>query len=170
MKVIFEIFCLAALTGHVYAAEVLAQKNAVLVLSPDMETAESHVAVEKLKADLAAQGMSITEIPADEAQDIGQAGLIADGGPVIAAENREGKLEFKVYDGSSGADITTKFNVVAVNNEKRQPVAALSPEPAKKEKTTPKPSSVNKRTALKKNHFGLSIGYVNLGVFRVCCA
>jgi hypothetical protein len=83
MKAVLKIISFLLFTAHLNAAEVVSDKTAVLVLSPDTETAEGRAAIEKLKSDLAAHGVSVTEIPADEAQDIGQAGLLADGGPVI---------------------------------------------------------------------------------------
>ena len=173
MKAAFRIVSIVFFATHLTAAEVLAQKSAVLVLSPDTETAEGRVAVEKLKSDLAGQGVSLTVIPADEAQDIGQAGLIADGGPVITAESQVGKIEFKMHDGISGADITKTFNAksVALKPEVKaepkkdpEPVVVVKSEPV----VQPKPieplvvqPAPRETAAFSRNHIGLSAGPSN---------
>lgn len=171
MKLGIQIIFGLLFTAHLSAAEGLAQKNAVLVLSPDMETAEGRVAVEKLKSDLAAQGVSVTEIPADEAQDIGQVGLIADGGPVITTESQAGKIEFKVHDGISGADITKTFKSGALKPEVKaeakkapEPVAVVKPEPVEQPKPVERPAvqpAPRETSAFARNHIGLSMGPSN---------
>ncbi len=172
MKVAAKIIFLLLFIVHLNAVEALAQKNAVLMLSPDMDTVDGRVAVEKFKSDLAAQGVSLTEISADEAQDVGQAGLIADGGPVITTESQAGKIEFKVHDGVSGADITKTFNAksVALKPEvkaepKKEPasIVVVKPEPEQPKPVEPpavRPSP-RETTAFARNHIGLSVGPSN---------
>jgi len=148
-------------------------KTAVLAFSPDTETAEGRVAVEELKSDLAAQGVSVTEISADEVQDIGQAGLIADGGPVIIAESQAGKIELKVHDGVSGADITKSFNAKAVTlkpevkaelKKEPEPVVVVKSEPVEQPKSVERPAvqpAPRETMDFARNHIGLSVGLSN---------
>lgn len=173
MKAVLKIITLLLFTAFLSAAEALAQKNAVLVLSPDTETADGQETVEKLKSVLATQGMSVTEIPADEAQDVGQAGLISDGGPVITAESQAGKIEFKVHDGISGADITKTFNaksvalkpeVKAEPKKESAPVVVVKAEPVEQPKPVEKlvaQPAPRETAAFSRNHIGLSAGPSN---------
>ncbi len=165
--------CGILIAVHFSTTEVLAHKSAALVLSPDVETTEGRKTVEKLKADLAEHGVRVTEIPADEAQDVGQAGLIADGGVVITAESQAGKIEFKVHDGVSGADITKTFNAtfVALKPEVKaepkkapEPVVVVKSEPVEQPKPVEPPAvqpAPRETAALYKNHIGLSAGPSN---------
>lgn len=172
MKAVLKTITLLLFTAHLNAAEALLQKNAVLMLSPDTETAEGRAAVEKLKSDLVAQGMSVTEIPAEEAQDIGQVGLIADGGPVITMESQAGKVEFKVHDGVSGADITKTFiaamalkpEVKAEPKKEPEPVLVVKPEPVAQPKPVEPPAvqpALRETTVFARNHIGLAMGPSN---------
>lgn len=124
--------------------------------------------MEKLKADMALQGLSVAEISADEAQDVNHAAALNGGGPVITTEIRAGKLEFKIQDGASGADITKSFN-----SKQEAPKAALNPgvkavaapveqkpDPAassKDEKPTGQPMS-GQNKVFRRNHIGFSFG------------
>ncbi len=173
MKLGIQIILGLLFTAHLSAAGALSQKSAVLVLSPDMGTAEGRVAVEKLKSDLSAQGVSLTEISADESQDIVQAGLIADGGPVITTESQAGKIEFKMHDGVSGADITKTFNATSValtpavkaEPEKGpEPAVVVNPELVEQPKPVERPvfqPVPRETTSFAWNHIGLSLGPSN---------
>ena len=164
MKFVIAVIFSLSFAGRVCAAEGLPVKNAVLLVTP--ETAEGRAAVEKLKGELAAKGISVAEIPADEAQDPEQAAALNGGGPVITTENRGGKLEFKVLDGASGADITKSFNpgleapkaALAPDIKAVAAPVALAPEPAapaKQEKAAAQPAPAK---VFKRNHLGLSLG------------
>lgn len=100
----------------------------------------------------------IAVIPAEEA-DVCQAGLLNNGGPVVVAEPGP-KGGFKVYDGASGADITSKFQAGLAVKEEPRPVAAPIPEPAKSRKAEPRQPKT--KPAFKRNHIGLAAGMTNL--------
>jgi len=166
MKLFISIILFLSLAAHLGAAEVPAQNSAVLVLSPDKQTAEARAAVDKLKSDMEAKGISVTEIPADEAQDISQAGLIG-GGPVITTKSQAGKIEYEVHDGVSGADITKTFKAGLEPEVK----AAPKPEPAHVVKMKPAPveppkpvekADAREKSAFPRNHIGLSLGMSSL--------
>ncbi len=153
------------------AAEVLPQKNVVLILSSGSEAGEARAAVEKYKIDMAGRGISVTEVSADEAQDTDQAAALGGGSPVVKMENRDDKTAFKVYDGASGADITKSFNLAvepkpapSVELKKKEPQALVAkPEPIATPKLAAeilvKPAAEN--NYFPKNHIGLSIGPSN---------
>lgn len=92
-------------------------------------------------------------IPAEEA-DLRQAGLLNSGGPVVVVDPGV-KGGYKVYDGTTGADITKKFNSVLPGKEPPQ----NSPEPEQPKAAPPAPKPQPKEPpTFKKNHIGLSAG------------
>ncbi|MBI5744041.1 MAG: hypothetical protein HY952_05790 [Elusimicrobia bacterium] len=146
------VFVFTALAG---AAEPPHGCSAVLLLGPDA-TAAQRAAAQMLKADLAAEGVRAMEIPAEEADAFGQAGILSEGGLVVEAQGGDAGL--KISDGASGK---------AVKNYGVRPPAAekISPAPVApvKKKKTLKPAAVlGERGSDKKNHIGLTLGYSSL--------
>lgn len=130
------------------------QNTVVLVPS----SAQS-VDLDKVAADIISKGNTATVIPAEEAE-MSQVGLLNNGGPVIVVDPTV-KGSYKVYDGTTGVDITKKFNSGLVSKEE-SPVAPKSkPEQPKAVKPVAKPQPEEPVT-FKKNHIGLSAGMSNL--------
>lgn len=163
MKSLGNAAWLLLFAAHLGAADVQPQKSGVLLLITDAQTAEGRAAIEKLKTDMAAQGVNVTEMSEDETSNLSQAGALNGGGPVIAVETHGGKPEFKVYDGASGADISKDFKASPPSaKEMPQPAVILKSEPVKTGKPASKASPVKESHPYKKNHIGLSIGLANL--------
>ena len=117
------------------------------------------VSVQGAELDKTASGISPNAvIPAEEA-DVLQAGLLNNGGPVVVVDPGA-KDGYRVYDGASGADITSKFKANLEVKEEPRPVVAPIPEPVKSRKTEPKQHKA--KAAFKRNHIGLSAGMTNL--------
>ncbi|MGD9641173.1 MAG: hypothetical protein AB7V08_00385 [Elusimicrobiales bacterium] len=122
-----------------------------VVLAP---ASAQHEAMGKLTSEVSV----IAVIPAEEA-DVRQAGLLNSGGPVVVADPG-GRGGYKVYDGTTGADINSKFKAGVSAKEEPRPVAAPIPEPAKPRKAqAPQPKP---KAAFNRNHIGLSAGMTNL--------
>lgn len=142
----------AALLG---AAEPPHGRSAVLLLGPGA-TAEQRAAAEKLKADLAAEGVQAVEIPAEEAEAFGQAGILSEGGLVVEAQGAGTGL--KISYGVSGKAVK-KYGIPPPVAEKISPVPVV---PVKKEKPVKPPAASGTRGADKKNHVGLTLGHSSL--------
>lgn len=142
----------AALLG---AVEPPRGQNAVLVLGADA-TAAQRAAAEKLKDDLAAKGVEVLEIPADEAEAFQQAGILSEGGLVVEAQGAGAGL--KISDGASGKAMN-KFVIVPPVAEKIAPAPVV---PLKKEKPDRPAAASGTRGAYKKNHIGLTLGHSSL--------
>ena len=130
-------------------------QNAVVLVPSSAQRAD----LNKVASDVSSKGNAVTVIPAEEA-DIRQAGLLNNGGPVIVADPGA-KGGYKVYDGTSGADITKKFNSGLADKE--TPAVAAEPAPEQPKIVNPAVKLQPKeRTTFKKNHLGLSAGMSNL--------
>lgn len=153
LKIVVTIMVVnAALLG---AVEPPHGRNAVLLLGPGATT-EQRAAAEKLKTDLAAEGVQAVEIPAEEAESFQQAGILSEGGLVVETQGDGASL--KISDGASGKAVKKSGSPPPVA-EKIAPVPVT---PVKKEKPV-KPVAVSgKRGADKKNHIGLTLGHSNL--------
>lgn len=137
------------------AAEPPHGRNAVLLLGPGA-TAEQRAAAEKLKADLAAEGVQAMEIPAEEAEAFGQAGILSEGGLVVEAQGDGAGL--KIFDGASGKAVK-KYGLHPPVAEKIAPAPAA---PVKKEKPLKPAAALGTRGTDKKNHIGLTMGHSSL--------
>jgi len=135
------------LTG--FSAICIGGPNAV-VLAPSSQSAD---------LDKILKSNPATIIPTEEA-DIHQAGLLNNGGPVVVADPGANG-GYKVYDGTTGADITKKFN--SGLGDKEEPLTTPEPEPEQPSAVKPveKPQPKEPGT-FKKNHIGLSAGMSNL--------
>jgi hypothetical protein len=122
------------------------------------QSAQLDASLEKLAPEIHSDGGYVVSIPAEEA-DIAQAGLLSSGGPVVVVDPGE-RGGYKVYDGATGADITSKFKAGIAVKEEPRPVAAPIPELAKSRKT-PAPQPKAKPT-FERNHIGLAAGMTNL--------
>ncbi|MCM2268202.1 MAG: hypothetical protein NDI60_10570 [Elusimicrobiales bacterium] len=153
LKIVVTIVLInAALLG---AAEPPHGQNAMLLLGPDA-TAEQRAAAERLKADLAAKGVQVVEIPAEEAEAFGQAGILSEGGLVVETQGDGAAL--KISDGASGKSVK-KFVAAQPVPEKTAPAPEA---PVKKEKPLKPAAASGTRGADKKNHIGLSLGHSGL--------
>lgn len=135
----------------VVPALCIAGQDAVFLAPSSEQRAE----LDKLTSEIT----STAVIPAEEA-DIRQAGLLNNGGPVVVADP-DAKGGYKVYDGASGTDITSKFKAGLEVKEEPRPVAAPIPEPAQAHKAEPEPQP-RAKAAFKRNHIGLSAGMTSL--------
>jgi len=139
---------------------ICAGGQAVVLLDiPAAQNVQGGMNRDKLASEISERGDSLVRVPAEEV-DIRQAGLLNNGGPVIAADQDE-KGGYKVYDGTSGADITKKFNSGLSPKEKALPAIEPKPEPAKTEKTASK-ARTKENSAFKRSHLGLSAGMSSL--------
>lgn len=141
-------------TALMCAAGTACAGNAVLLLGADA-TAEQRAAAEKIKAELAAKGTPVMEVPADEAGELRQAGILGNGGPVIAADG----AGVKVCDGLSGKDISKTFNISA---PAAAPKKDLPPPPEKKTGPAVKKPEPRGEPGAVRNRIGLQMGVSNL--------
>lgn len=135
-----------------------AGQNAVL-LAPSSQGDGRGSAVDALKSGMAGRGVTVVEIPADEAG-IEQAAALGDGAPVIVADPATGG--YRVYDGRTGAEVTKKFDAgLSSEREKTGPSTVPEPERPKAAGPVSRPRP-GRPAAFKKNHIGLSAGMSNL--------
>lgn len=140
----------------------------VVLVSPSSPGPAAAAALDKFRADMAARGVPVTEIPAEELQDARQAALAGGASSVVKVEERAGKPELRAYDAVSGKDITKSFvRPVAVQPAQEhpaQPEVQPTPAPSVVE-VKPGPSekaSAENSSDFKRNYLGLSVGMNNL--------
>lgn len=155
-------------------ATVVAGQDAVLLLSQETQSADSRTSLDKFKAEMVSRGVSVTEMPADEVQNMHQAALAGGAATVVKMESVDGKTELRAYDAITGKDITKAFNaeqgvkmpvsmveqVIAVAQVASAPVvqAPEAPKPAEKPVAQPAPRETS---AFARNRIGLSMGPSN---------
>ena len=117
---------------------------------------------------MAARGIPVTEIPADEVQDARQAALAGGTSAVVEVKEQNGKPELRAYDAVSGKDITKSLKAPKPV-PLPPPAQAAAPAPASQlpaAASAAKPpvtaARPQERGTFKRNYMGLSLGVGNL--------
>lgn len=138
----------------------------VVLVSPAAPGPEAAAALDKFREGMAARGVPVTAIPAEELQDARQAALTGGSSTVVKLEERGGKSELRASNALTGKDMTNSFiaakpapapAAAAPAVPATQPQAPVASPPAKAAAPEPRAS-----LGLERNHIGLSVGMSNL--------
>ncbi len=145
----------------------------VVLVSPASPDQAASAELAKFREDMAARGIPVTEIPADEVQDARQAALAGGTSAVVEVKEQNGKPELRAYDAVSGKDITKSLTApkpvplpppAQAAAPAPQPPAPAPQPPASA--PAPKPpvtaSKPQGHGAFRRNYLGLSLGVGDL--------